>query len=739
VHPGADELCNNSIDDDCDGGTPDLFDGDGDGSDCDSDCNDDDPSVHPGAEELCNNSVDDDCDGGTTDVFDDDADGSDCDIDCNDNDSSVHPGAEEVCNNSVDDDCDGGTTDIFDDDADGSDCDSDCNDNDSSVHPGADEICNNSVDDDCNGTTVDVFDGDADGAECSIDCNDNDSSVHPGADEVCNNSVDDDCDGGTPDLFDGDGDGVDCASDCDDENDSASVEEDWYIDCDGDGVLGFGTVASCGPAGTCPGPTIDPPTASTTPPTTWDCHDDDPADLYCQDCEDILSAKPSAADGEWMIDGDGSTGAAFAVDCDMAQGGWIVLSYHDGSGANDGNELLFTASATDSNSWFKCDDDAAEAFVDSGITDSTATSDVLYPDTAYTIHYTNPSGTVAYDYDGEISAILGVADSMWVDPSGVATNHMLAVVADDDGDGGHEVYACDFSGAAGTCDDNSGTLLSLGYTGNCGGNSAIPGGESAFWAYHSQPSSQHTWGQGSLELNGHLSNTLVLPGQVFLEVNSGGGAAFGWEYETIRLRGTPTTARSCLDLHGRDPSSPDGIYSIDPDGDGQDPITVECDMTDGGWTVLYIEDFSDGESSGWLNGSSPINVDDSSNCSSNWTNILGGYNELGDGDEAVQTFSTLGVPHTEVRAELDYVVIDSWDDEDAIVQIDGDEVWREEFHFWDASNNRCGPWWDDVGPQEVDEVTAHTSDTVTVRVTSSLNQGPGDESFGVDNVRITIR
>jgi hypothetical protein len=349
---------------------------------------------------------------------------------------------------------------------------------------------------------------------------------------------------------------------------------------------------------------------------------------------------------------------------------------------------------------------------------------------------------VAYDYDGEIAAILGVADSMWVDPTDVATNRMLAVVADDDGDGGHEVYACGFSASTGTCDDNSGTLLSLGYTGDCGGIWANPGSESAFWAYHSQSSSQQTWGQGELELNGHLSDSLVLPGQVFLEVNTGGGVAFGWEYETIRVRGTPTTARSCLDLHALNPSSPDGSYSIDPDGDGLDPITVECDMTGGGWTVLYTEDFegfADGATAGWQNGTELIEVDASMSCASNWTNILGGFYELGGGDEAVQTFSTLGVPHTEVRAELHYVVIDSWDEEDAIVQIDGTQVWRVEFHHEDVSTNSCGQNWKDHGPQAVDETQAHTAANVTVRATSTLNQGADDESFGLDNVRITIR
>ncbi|MBN1770388.1 MAG: hypothetical protein JXB32_03935 [Deltaproteobacteria bacterium] len=80
VHPGADELCGNGLDDDCVGGdmpcSPDCTctDGDEDGyypttcgdPDCSprTDCDDARRSVHPGAVELCGNGLDDDCVGG---------------------------------------------------------------------------------------------------------------------------------------------------------------------------------------------------------------------------------------------------------------------------------------------------------------------------------------------------------------------------------------------------------------------------------------------------------------------------------------------------------------------------------------------------------------------------------------------------------------------------------------------------------------------------------------------------
>ena len=240
-------------------GASDDYDCDGDPHG--TDCNDYDWAVNHKATDLCNNGIDDDCNGTVDDGVDLDGDGfTPCQGDCVDNPSvpgsaKIHPGAVEDPHNGVDDNCNGMCDEN--DDVDGDtytatgfrttnpssidrSCAAavpDCNDHVATINPGAPEIDGNGFDDDCNG----VCDTDADGdgytapsnltggttgfleppaagtAQCAPaqpDCDDDPADVrngtpaaqiHPGAPELCD-GVDDNCNGQCDEGLDTDGD-----------------------------------------------------------------------------------------------------------------------------------------------------------------------------------------------------------------------------------------------------------------------------------------------------------------------------------------------------------------------------------------------------------------------------------------------------------------------------------------------------------------------------------------------------
>ncbi len=351
INPAATEVCD-SVDNDCDGdadgGAVDAatwyVDDDGDGygaagtSDTQDacsqptgyaattdDCADDDFTVSPGAAEVCDG-IDNDCDWLTdtddpdiTDAVvyypDADRDGygdssggtascipplgwvdASLATDCNDLDSSINPAAVEICD-AVDNDCDS----LVDDD-------------DSSL-VGADSWY---VDNDGDGygdaaDTVDACVAPSGYIADDSDCDDTDATINPDADEYCD-GVDEDCDGtiddGALDLvdfyYDGDGDGY---GDPLDSTWACSAPTGFVADSsdcdDGD--------AEVHPGGTevCSG--VDA-----------DCDGVTPA--LCTSCAEHLDADPSATDGLFVADLDG-TGGGHDVWCDMTTdgGGWTLV------------------------------------------------------------------------------------------------------------------------------------------------------------------------------------------------------------------------------------------------------------------------------------------------------------------------------------------------------------------------------------------------------------------------------
>ena len=268
VFPWANETCGDNDDDNCNGiaddgclgrhCTDEDADGFGVGLGCPgpTDCAPQDARRHPDAEEICENGIDDDCDGVAdeqcTTAVDRDGDGAVTGgdrppYDCDDTNAQIAPNKAERCGDGVDNDCDMTIddgcpgVDCVDKDGDGwgvgSQCEvADCDDNEAARHPWAGEVCGDNIDNDCDGTVddgcpgVDCVDSDGDGwgtgSACSRqDCDDSNRALHPWAREICNDNLDNDCDRAIDEQCvlcqdtDGDGHGIGprCNSwDCDD-------------------------------------------------------------------------------------------------------------------------------------------------------------------------------------------------------------------------------------------------------------------------------------------------------------------------------------------------------------------------------------------------------------------------------------------------------------------------------------------------------------------------------------------
>jgi hypothetical protein len=203
-----------------------------------ADCAPNDSTIHPYADEVCGDGIDQNCDGvddpcpvedtGADDTGSEPADTGTADtgtepVDTGSDDTGVADTGSTDTGTEDTGGTDTGTEPepVVDADGDGIASDVDCDDTNADIHPYATEVCN-SFDDDCDGvvndglTTYTIYaDTDGDGygdssvtsSQCdpsstdmgwtfdSTDCDDTDSSVNPGEAEVCDDGIDNDCDG----------------------------------------------------------------------------------------------------------------------------------------------------------------------------------------------------------------------------------------------------------------------------------------------------------------------------------------------------------------------------------------------------------------------------------------------------------------------------------------------------------------------------------------------------------------
>lgn len=172
-------------------------------------------------------------------------------------------------------------------------------------------------------------------------------------------------------------------------------------------------------------------------------------------------------------------------------------------------------------------------------------------------------------------------------------------------------------------------------------------------------------------------------------------------------------------------------YTINPTGT-QD-IRVYCDMEidGGGWIRLIYEDY-ESPASGWSWSN------DITSCGE-FGNILWGFNLL-SGVFNSKNFIIDEYFHTELMISMDYIKIDSWDNEDAIIRIDWETLFQKEYSSRDwtqvcGSNN--ANWFEEK--EFISIIIPHDTNSVNVSIGSTLNSQPTDESYGHDNLEIFIR
>ena len=770
-----------------------LADGDVDTSAVCLDCDDADPNNFPGNPEVCDG-ADNDCD--ATTVFtgedtDGDSDGSITCLDCDDADGDNYPGNSEVCDG-ADNDCD--STTVFtgedtDADSDGSIACADCDDAEPAAYPGNPEICD-AIDNDCDATTFASFediDGDSDGAPLCLDCDDEDGANAPGFDEVCDGQ-DNDCDGNAVDSFSFQANvgGTSTTGSAwhrgflflaDQPTTLATVE--GYIGGAAGQVVSWAVYEGTDPNATSSFTLMGSNTTTLADTNTeWKTSGD--FNLVLTPGNYYIAGWWTDTAMTWAT-GNGITFPETAGAITLQAG---TYSNNESAPQADASGVLVNSGGGYDSIGFTflgedVDADADLAFACADCDESDAAN---FPG--------NPEVCDGSDNDCDATTIFTGED--------VNLDSDVDIACADCDDNDPAVN----SAATETCDDvdnncNGAVDLTVGFLDSAPGTQIGPNANTVTTDTITVPLGgeiedldlfldlSHSWnsdieltltspsgtvadlftdvgGSGDdmdIELDDESSNTLPTsstslsgdyqpendPLSIFdgepaagvwtLDVLDDAGGdqgtlnSWGLEFNAVDRGATAgCAALSCLDILNEDPSAADGTYWIDGYSTGTAAQHV-CDMTNGGWTEVFHNDFDTvGPDAGWSAGA-VLSCGD---------NVLQG--DFINVSRLEITVDTSAIEHTEARIETEYWAIDSWDTENAWIDIDGSNLWAETYtHGNFAGGNVCsnGGW-----PEEttlIDQSISHTATSLFYSAGAQLSSPGSDESFGIDDVVVWIR
>jgi hypothetical protein len=185
-------------------------------------------------------------------------------------------------------------------------------------------------------------------------------------------------------------------------------------------------------------------------------------------------------------------------------------------------------------------------------------------------------------------------------------------------------------------------------------------------------------------------------------------------------------AQSCLILQQLLPQSAPGMYWVQPKGGVA--AQVYCEY---GWQRITLDNFEGGNAGKWQ----PPAI---TTCGG-YGAILGGYGVGGAGATFKLALSGLP-PHSTLRVQGTFFAIDTWDAEKGFLQINGTEAWSYTYSVVpNGQPQMCG---EQIYPDPAAGIGAqvpHTAADALLMFGSTLNEGPTNESFGMDNIGVFIQ